>query len=237
MQFPFEFDATAMLRAAAADAPGSSTGVSGGPPSDRADRTSRAATSAASNATEDSPEQCLYRLAAVGSHAGGSAQHGHYVAYARGAPSEADAEGPKRPRRGGGSGGWLLFNDAQVQPVSDEAVLRAEAFILLYERQGEGSGGAASGGEGDGVAEGERRGGESGGNDGGGGKKEEREESMEGTALSEDAKKARKLKKLLRQIDELKAALAGRGSEPTTAEKAKLEREAEVRAQLAQLDA
>ena len=60
---------------------------------------------------------------------------------------------------------------------------------------------------------------------------------MEGTALSEDAKKARKLKKLLRQIDELKAALAGRGSEPTTAEKAKLEREAEVRAQLAQLDA
>eukprot|EP00966_Prymnesium_polylepis_P312468 7220492-Prymnesium_polylepis.1 len=127
-----------------------------------------------------------------------------------------------RRRRKGGSGRGAA--ERAVMPVSDEAVLRAEAFILLYERQGKG------GDEGGGDGAGEGCGGEAGGNEGGGG-------GSEGAALSEDGKKARKLKKLLRQIEELKAALTARGGEPTAAEKGKLEREAEVRAELAALEA
>ena len=52
--------------------------------------------------------------------------------------SEGDGGGSSGDGGGGGardSGEWFLFNDARVTRVSDQAVLRAEAFILLYERQ------------------------------------------------------------------------------------------------------
>ena len=52
----------------------------------------------------------------------------------------SDGDGGANGGDGGGggardSGEWFLFNDARVTRVSDQAVLRAEAFILLYERQ------------------------------------------------------------------------------------------------------
>lgn len=60
------------------------------------------------------PERCLYDLAAVVVHHGSGIGSGHYTAYGR------------------HEGQWYLFNDSTVTLVSEEAVLKAKAYILFY---------------------------------------------------------------------------------------------------------
>merc|ERR1739845_158154 len=57
-----------------------------------------------------------YRLYAVVNHIGGMGS-GHYTAYVRG-------DGER----------WLCCNDSQVYPISEEAVVSANAYLLFYER-------------------------------------------------------------------------------------------------------
>lgn len=60
------------------------------------------------------PERCLYNLAAVVVHHGSGIGSGHYTAYGR------------------NEGQWYHFNDGTVTTVSEEAVLKAKAYILFY---------------------------------------------------------------------------------------------------------
>ena len=60
-----------------------------------------------------------YTLTAVVSHSGSSTDSGHYFCFAR-----------------DGDGAWWLFNDAKVTATSEDKVLSAEAYVLLYERVG-----------------------------------------------------------------------------------------------------
>ncbi len=85
-----------------------------------------------------------YFLCAVVSHIG-TAYRGHYVCYARlGSEGTKDKSAP--PSTAGAldsSGGdgtdeilgdWALFSDSQVTPCSEQDVLRAQAYLLFYER-------------------------------------------------------------------------------------------------------
>ena len=235
VHFPFEIDVSRLLQptpsVSAAMPPTSSpnSGRVSGANAPDGNATSTATTdthpplsptTVAPGSNFDEEDRSLYRLVAVVSHAGESAQQGHYVAYGRSAVAEG--EGRKRPRRGG-SGEWLLFNDAKVTPVTDEAVMAAEAFILLYERQhASAAESAATMPVADEVAEAAAGAASSG-------------VAAEEASMTEASKKARKLKKALRQIEELKVGV-GTGRQPTATEAAKLAREDELRAELAALD-
>jgi ubiquitin C-terminal hydrolase len=61
-------------------------------------------------------EPLKYSLYAVIVHEGSSMSSGHYVCYAK-----------------AGNGAWYLFNDSQVQQVSEQTVLNQSAYILMYE--------------------------------------------------------------------------------------------------------
>eukprot|EP00408_Alexandrium_pacificum_P008140 CAMPEP_0171226920 /NCGR_PEP_ID=MMETSP0790-20130122/37573_1 /TAXON_ID=2925 /ORGANISM="Alexandrium catenella, Strain OF101" /LENGTH=635 /DNA_ID=CAMNT_0011693003 /DNA_START=83 /DNA_END=1991 /DNA_ORIENTATION=- len=61
-------------------------------------------------------KKAKYRLYAVIVHQGHSAKSGHYYAFVRHC-----------------SGTWYHFDDAQVRPVSEQQVLRVQAYLLFYE--------------------------------------------------------------------------------------------------------
>jgi ubiquitin C-terminal hydrolase len=65
----------------------------------------------------ESPLTALYRLYAVVEHRGGGSG-GHYVAYVRAA----------------GPGGWVLTSDDSVRPCTLAETLKAQAYMLWYER-------------------------------------------------------------------------------------------------------
>jgi ubiquitin C-terminal hydrolase len=65
----------------------------------------------------EAPLAALYRLYAVVEHRGGSSG-GHYVAYVRAA----------------GPGGWVLTSDDSVRQCTLAETLKAQAYMLWYER-------------------------------------------------------------------------------------------------------
>jgi hypothetical protein len=83
-----------------------------------------AAAAAAAGATggaaawSPSPGPAAYRLAAIVEHRGRGIDAGHYVAYIYDAEAEC----------------WLLYDDASVRVVSEEEVMRLQAYLLIYER-------------------------------------------------------------------------------------------------------
>jgi hypothetical protein len=73
----------------------------------------------------------LYRLKAVVVHLG-SADRGHYITYAAvKLPLEASADGAVSATR---QMQWVMFSDANTQPVSEAEVLASRAFLLFYEQ-------------------------------------------------------------------------------------------------------
>jgi len=98
------------------------------------------------------PEECcVYKLSAIVSHSGSSPLCGHYIAWCRVvSPLPGTLNGIHKNTSNGACGSptmrnnnsdeeekeqWYLFNDANVSVAKEDEVLRAEAFILLYERQ------------------------------------------------------------------------------------------------------
>jgi ubiquitin C-terminal hydrolase len=69
------------------------------------------------NSPDEDFEGCHYGLKAVVAHSGSSPFVGHYISWC--------LVGEK----------WFLFNDSSVTEATQESVLDAEAFILLYERR------------------------------------------------------------------------------------------------------
>jgi len=70
-----------------------------------------------SDTYKEAQEEALYDLLAVVEHRGGL-NGGHYVAYVRNS-----------------DGGWYECDDTRVSPVSEDAVLRHEGYILFYRRR------------------------------------------------------------------------------------------------------
>ncbi|GFR43016.1 hypothetical protein Agub_g4017, partial [Astrephomene gubernaculifera] len=66
---------------------------------------------------------CVYDLLGLVEHSG-ELRYGHYVAYVKRANPAA-----------GGAPQWYYASDSQVRPVAEAQVLRAQAYILLYERR------------------------------------------------------------------------------------------------------
>ena len=141
------------------------------------------------------------------------------------------------------AGAFRRYNDAQLTAVSPAVVQKAEAFILLYERQGEGAEGGGRGGD---------RGGRGGDHGGRGGDlaavaapappaapvaSASRSPAAPASisTLTVVEKAARRLKKALSQIDELKQSEAeGATLQPNQREK--VAKEAELRAELEALE-
>lgn len=73
-----------------------------------------------SKTNRDEESECHYRLSSIVSHSGSTPMCGHYIAWCR-----VKTNGEEK---------WHLFNDGAVRSVSEKEVLKAEAFILMYER-------------------------------------------------------------------------------------------------------
>ncbi|KAG8048024.1 hypothetical protein GUJ93_ZPchr0008g11963 [Zizania palustris] len=65
-----------------------------------------------------------YRLVGVVEHRGNGNGAGHYVAYVRASHRQQTSD----------SSSWFLANDAHIEEISLEEVLKCEAYLLFYER-------------------------------------------------------------------------------------------------------
>lgn len=77
------------------------------------------------------PNNLMYRLSSVVSHYGSSPFLGHYLVWCKDSGTYANENAGEKNN----NDRWHLYNDATVTEASDDDVLQAEAFILLYERQ------------------------------------------------------------------------------------------------------
>jgi uncharacterized UBP type Zn finger protein len=196
-------------------------------PMDRFDASGLLGASDGEDASAGSAEPgALYSLSAVVSHAGVSPQSGHYMAFVRARSAELDSEA---------RGPWLMCNDAEISPVDDDVVRRAEAYILVYERQSasplpqptppqQRKAQHEAGAVGVAVAAAAVA--------------QKITSATAGSRLDENEKQQRKLKKMIRQIEILKTRLDA--EDEAALERGQLEklsREAELRAELAVLEA
>merc|ERR1712087_179831 len=65
--------------------------------------------------------KCIYQLYGLSVHHGGMSG-GHYIAYAH----KNRAEGPKK--------GWFYFSDSACKAVEFKDAMRAQAYVLFYQR-------------------------------------------------------------------------------------------------------
>lgn len=68
-------------------------------------------------------------------HQGSSLRSGHYVAYVRReVPQKAPSGGEGQAQKETAQFAWFRISDSHVKRISQEDVLRVQAYILLYSR-------------------------------------------------------------------------------------------------------